>query len=119
MLAGRMFLVVNPWPQHQVARHLRLVHGLHLLEAAELGGGVEHHQAEDEQQVEPDLDQAQADADVYIVDDVLNLGFEGLVDHRCAPVCAGRWMGTVRGWPPACNGGEGDREGLRGRASAA
>lgn len=59
-----------------VASELSVVHGLSVVEAVELGGGVDADESEDEKEVESGFDEFKSDADVDIVDEVLDDGFE-------------------------------------------
>ena len=60
----------------QVAAQLAVVHGFGLLEAVELRGRVKEHEDQDAEAVQPGLDQPQADADIDIVNEVLDLRFK-------------------------------------------
>jgi len=62
---------------HQVPAQLGHIHSLGILQAPELGGRVQHHHGQEEQEVQAQLDQPQPDAHVHIVDNVLDLGFKG------------------------------------------
>ena len=65
----------------QVAAELAVIHRLRVLEAVKLRGGVQQHDDQDAEAIQAELDQAQADADVDVVNEILDLGFKRFRRH--------------------------------------